>query len=48
MHHLRKQISRCDLSVAITQEDARGLFVQLLMNSVPQGRREDHRRAAYA
>ena len=44
MRHLCKQISRRHTSAAITQHDARRLFVKLLANIGPQGRCEDHRR----
>ena len=43
LHHLRMQISRCHVSVAITQDNALGLFAKLLMDSVPHGRCEGHR-----
>ncbi len=42
-HHLRKQIDRGHILVAITQDDAFGLFVKLSVNTEPQGRCEDHR-----
>lgn len=33
VHHLRKQISRCHIATAITQDDTLGLFVKLLVNA---------------